>query len=132
MALLLELPTTVLPWEKARCMGVCSAARALHLRKRVCRAPTLLVLSGDDAAGSVSTACLVTSPPGLVTTLRPTGTCCMWTTAKHGGAARASAHAGSRARVTSMGDLYDAATLHALLKVVALKTQSESCIRLLG
>ena len=85
-------------------------------------APTLLVLSRDDAVGSVSTTCLVTLPPGLVTTLRPTGTCCMWTTAKRGGIARASAHAGSRARVTSMGGLYDAATLHALLGVLLADT----------
>ena len=117
MALLLELPATVLPWQRARCMGICNAARTLHQRKRACRAPALLVLPRDDAAGSVITTCLVTSPPGLVTTLLPTGACCMWTTAKRGGIARASAHAGSRARVTSMGGLYDAATLRALVVV---------------
>ena len=38
------------------------------------------------------------------------------------GIARASAHAESRARVTSMGGLYDAATLHALLGVLLADT----------
>ena len=32
---------------------------------------------------------------------------------------RTNAHAGSRTRVTSMGGLYDAATLHALMLVLA-------------
>ena len=37
-----------------------------------------------------------------------------WVGAKCGCTKQANAHAGSRARVTSMGGLYDAATLHAL------------------
>ena len=34
---------------------------------------------------------------------------------------KASAHAGSRTRVTSMGGLYDTATLHALMQLIGTK-----------
>ena len=41
-------------------------------------------------------------------------------------------HAGRRTRVTSMGGLYGAATLHALRAVVSRIANLESCIMLFG
>ena len=47
----------------------------------------------------------------------------------HAVSTRANAHAGSRARVTSMGGLYDAATLHALLELFRSQTPGSKALR---
>ena len=99
-------------------------ARNQNNRKCPCRVRALLGMFHDDAANSMN----MTSSAGLATRARyhlapNKGNHAAWgPVTGRAGSTRANAHAGSRARVTSVGGLYDAATLHALLELFRSQT----------